>query len=211
MEKEILEALQTRYATKQFDSTKKLTQKQVETIIDAVRLTPTSYGLQLMKIIVVENPDKRQALLPFSYGQKQVIDASHLLILCREKNVENIHVTDYISNISRTRNVPAENLEGFKKMMLNSIAGMTDEARENWMEKQVYIALGNLLNTCAMMKVDACPMEGFQTTNYSKTLGLDDLNLSPVLTIPIGYRSNEDSNAKDKKVRRSVKDFVVRM
>lgn len=211
MEKEILDALNTRYATKQFDVSKKLTENQISTILNAVRLTPTSYGLQLMKIVVVDDPEKRKALLPHSYGQKQVIDASHLLILCRQKNAQSKHVEDYIENISKTRNVPAKSLDGFKKMILNSIAGMTEEACITWMDNQVYIALGNLLNTCALMKVDACPMEGFQAEEYNKELGLDELNLSAVLTIPIGYRSDSDSNSKNKKVRRSVEDFVVRM
>jgi nitroreductase len=211
MEKKIIDALYSRYATKQFDPSKKLTEDQLSTILDAVRLTPTSYGLQLMKIIVIDDPEKRNALLPYSYGQEQVVDASHLLILCREKTVDPGHIEDYIINISNTRNVPAENLDGFKKMMLGSIADMTDEALGTWMDKQVYIALGNLLNTLAFMKVDSCPMEGFQASEYNRELGLDELNLSAVLTIPIGYRSTNDENAKNKKVRRSTDDFVLRM
>ncbi|MDG1913889.1 MAG: NAD(P)H-dependent oxidoreductase [Crocinitomix sp.] len=211
MEKKIIDALYSRYATKQFDVSKKLTEDQLSTILDAVRLTPTSYGLQLMKIIVIDDPEKRNALLPYSYGQKQVVDASHLLILCREITVDPGHIEDYILNISNTRNIPVENLDGFKKMMLGSIADMTDEALGIWMDKQVYIALGNLLNTLAFMKVDSCPMEGFQAKDYNKELGLDELNLSAVLAIPIGYRSNDDANAKNKKVRRSADDFVVRM
>ncbi|MFT5824357.1 MAG: nitroreductase/dihydropteridine reductase [Crocinitomix sp.] len=211
MEKQILEALNTRYATKQFNPEKKLSESQLLTVLDAARLTPTSYGLQLMKVVVVETAEKRKALLPYSFAQKQVVDASHLLVLCREKLVEPAHVDAYIKNISTTRGTPSENLEGFKKMMLDSLADMSDEAIETWMDKQVYIALGNLLNTCAFMQIDSCPMEGFQAEEYNKELGLDDLNLSAVLVLPIGYRAETDANAKNKKVRRSSEDFVVRM
>jgi nitroreductase/dihydropteridine reductase len=211
MEKEILDALNARYATKQFNPEKKLTESQLLTLIDATRLTATSYGLQLMKIVVVEAPEKREALLPYSYGQKQVVDASHLLILCREKIAEPAHVEAYITNTSTTRKIPAEKLDGFKKMMLDSIAGMSTEACENWMDKQVYIALGNLLNTCALLQIDSCPMEGFQAEAYNKELDLDAQNLSAVLVLPVGYRADTDPNAKNKKVRRSSEDFVVRI
>ncbi|NOQ75905.1 MAG: NAD(P)H-dependent oxidoreductase [Crocinitomix sp.] len=211
MEKQILNALNARYATKRFDPEKKLSESQLSTVLDAARLTPTSYGLQLMKVVVVEAAEKRKALLPYSFAQKQVVDASHLLVLCREKIAEPAHIEAYITNISTTREIPEENLEGFKKMMLGSIADMSEEAIEIWMDKQVYITLGNLLNICAFMQIDSCPMEGFQVEAYNKELGLDDLNLSAVLVLPIGYRSENDANAKHKKVRRSNEDFVVRM
>lgn len=211
MEKQILEALNTRYATKKFDPTRIISEELLTTILESLRLTPTSYGLQLMKVVVVENADKRNALLPYSYGQRQVVDASHLLILCREKIAQPSHVEEYINTISTTRNVPSENLDGFKNMMLDTIKNMSEEASSIWMDKQTYIALGNLLNTCALLNIDACPMEGFQAAEYNRELGLDNLNLSAVLTIPIGYRAEDDANAKVKKVRRSTEDFVVRV
>ena len=153
MEKVILEALNKRYATKQFNPDKKLSDSQIETVLEAGRLTATSYGLQLMKIVVVESAEKREALLPYSFAQRQVLDASHLLVLCREKVVEPAHVEAYTENISNTREIPSENLDGFKNMMIGSIEGMSKEACETWMDKQVYIALGNLLNTCALLEI----------------------------------------------------------
>lgn len=211
MNEALITALNNRYATKKFDSTKKITEKDLETIIESVRLTPTSYGLQLMKLLVVEDEELRKALVPHAFGQKQIADASHLLILCREKVAKASHVESYIKNIAETRNVPEEKLEGFKNMMLNSVEGMSAENSQVWMDKQVYIALGNLLCACALLNIDACPMEGFKPTEFAKILNLDVQNLSAVVTVPIGYRSAEDMNATFKKVRRSTADFMVKI
>jgi nitroreductase/dihydropteridine reductase len=161
MENKILSALNKRYATQAFDPTKKLTEKQVKTLIESVRLTPTSYGLQLMKVVVVENKQKRADLLNASYGQKQVLDASHLFIICREDKIDESHIDAYVQNLSSTRQIPVEELVKYRDMMMRSILSMPIEQQNVWMDKQVYIALGNLLNVCAMMDLDACPMEGF--------------------------------------------------
>jgi nitroreductase/dihydropteridine reductase len=209
MENKILSALNKRYATQAFDPTKKLTEKQVKTLIESVRLTPTSYGLQLMKVVVVENKQKRADLLNASYGQKQVLDASHLFIICREDKIDESHIDAYVQNLSSTRQIPVEELVKYRDMMMRSILSMPIEQQNVWMDKQVYIALGNLLNVCAMMDLDACPMEGFSANQYSEILGLEKENLTPVVTVPIGYREENDKRALDKKVRRSTNDFLV--
>lgn len=211
MNEQLIKALNTRYATKKFDASKKLDSAQVDTILEAVRLTPTSYGLQLMKIVVVEDPAVREKLVAHSFGQKQVSEASHLLILCREKEVDESHISNYISTISSTRNIPLENLHGFQEMMKKSILPMAEDTRNVWMEKQVYIALGNLLTACAILNVDACPMEGFSKKDYDEVLQLHDKNLSSIVIIPIGFRANDDTNAAIKKVRRAPHDFIVRI
>lgn len=211
MDKELIDALNQRYATKIFDPEKKISEKDLSTLIEALRLTPTSYGLQLMKTIVVDNSEKRAALLSHSYNQKQVVDSSHLIILCREKEVNEKHISNYINNIATTREVKHEHLEGFESMMKSSILSMPTIKQNNWMDNQVYIALGNLLNACALLKIDSCPMEGFVSEKYDEILGLDVLNLSSVLAIPVGYRSDLDKNATTKKVRRSKEDFLIRM
>lgn len=207
----VIEALKWRYATKKFDPNKKLSEDYVNQIIESLRLTPTSYGLQLMKVVVVENPDLRQKLVASSYGQEQVKDASHLLILCRESEATEAQINQYIKTISETRNVPESNLDGYKTMMLNSILSMDNEKQNIWMDKQVYIALGNLMNTCAILEVDSCPMEGFVKSEYDQILELEKQGLKSVLAVPIGYRSEEDQNSKVAKVRRSTEDFVVKI
>ena len=161
MHKTLLKALNQRYATKQFDSDKKISQKDLDTLIESIRLTPTSYGLQLMKVVVVEDKKTREELLKHSYHQHQIVDASHLIILCREKTFEISHINEYISNISTIRNINIEELEGFKKMLFSFKNSLTPEKQINWLNNQIYIALGNLLTSCAILDIDSCPMEGF--------------------------------------------------
>lgn len=209
MENKVTEALNFRYATKKFNPDLLLTDDQVETLIEAVRLTPTSYGLQLMKLVVVENKELRRQLLPHAFAQNQVVDASHLFILCREKEIFDQHVFDYVENMATQRGVERDTLEGFSSMMLRSIAAMSQEKREVWMNNQVYIALGNLLNACALLKIDATPMEGFKPKEFDQVLGLDELNLSSVLCVPIGYRADDDANAFRKKIRRPKENFLI--
>ncbi len=210
MENKVIEALNFRYATKKFNPDLLLTDDQVQTLIEAVRLTPTSYGLQLMKLVVVENKDLRLQLLPHAFAQNQVVDASHLFILCREREIFDQHVHDYVENMATQRGVEIDTLEGFRSMMLRSIAAMSEEKREIWMNNQVYIALGNLLNACALLEIDATPMEGFKPKEFDEVLGLTELNLSSVLCIPIGYRAEDDANAFRKKIRRSKEAFLIK-
>ncbi|HIP35501.1 MAG TPA: NAD(P)H-dependent oxidoreductase [Crocinitomix sp.] len=207
----LIKALKKRYATKQFDASKKISEKDLQTIIEAVRLTPTSYGLQLMKLVVVKDATLRQTLLKYSYNQNQVVDASHLLVLCNEKEFNLKHIDDYIKTIAETRNLDIEGkqLQGFKKTLQNFKNSQTKESIYNWMKNQQYIALGNLLTSCALLGIDACPMEGFIPEKYDEILELDKENLQAVLVIPIGYASDKDKNKTLKKVRRSTNEFVV--
>ena len=209
MHKTLLEALNNRYATKQFDTEKKVSQQDIDTILESLRLTPTSYGLQLMKVIVVENKALRKELLQHSYNQNQVVDASHLLVLCREINFTDKHIEDYISNISSTREIEIKNLAGFKTMLKNFKESTSKEEQINWMNNQIYIALGNLLTSCAVLGLDSCPMEGFVTEKYNAVLNLTNDQLEAVLTIPIGYSAQNDTYKTMKKVRRKKNDFVI--
>lgn len=210
MEQEsIISSLKWRYATKKFDASKKLSEGQLADLIEAVRLTPTSYGLQAMKLVVVKNIEKRKELLEFSFGQRQIVDASHLLILCREDELHLNHIQHYMKDISTARGIELEKLEGFQNMITNSILTKEAESQEEWMEKQIYIALGNLLTSAAQLKIDTCPMEGFLNDEYDRVLNLKSHGLSSVLVIPVGYRSEEDVYSKKSKVRRSTEDFLV--
>tara|TARA_B100000809_G_scaffold243218_1_gene268023 strand:- start:767 stop:1402 length:636 start_codon:yes stop_codon:yes gene_type:complete len=209
MHKTLLQALNNRYATKKFNSTKKISNRDFETLIESLRLTPTSYGLQLMKVVVVENKKIREELLKYSYNQKQVVDASHLIVLCREKSFDDIHISDYISNISTTRNIELEKLDGFKTMLSSFKESTSEKEQINWMNNQIYIALGNLLTSCAILGIDSCPMEGFQVKKYNSVLNLTNDGLEAVLTIPIGYSSSEDTYKDVKKVRRTTNDFLI--
>jgi len=207
----VIEALNKRYATKKFNPDKKLSAETVDQIIEAGRLTATSYGAQLLKIVKVENTEFREKLVNCSFGQRQVADASDLLIICRERDLDLIHFEKYVENVSKTRGVALEKLDGFKNMMVNSILTKSEEEQVLWMEKQCYIVLGNLLNTCAILGVDSCPMEGFIPEEYDRILGLDSMNLASVLVLPIGVRADDDPNFSNAKVRRSTEDFLVKI
>ena len=207
---EIIEALEWRYAVKKFDNTRKVPDEKLKVILEALRLTATSYGLQLMKFVVVEDPAARAKLVEAAYQQKQVQDASHLIILCRNNEVSEKDIEEYIQNISNTRAVETSSpgLEAFKKGMLN-ILEWPESRRENWMINQIYIALGTLLTTCAIEKIDACPMEGFIPHEVDEILALEKENLNAVLICPIGYRSPDDHHQSNKKVRKAEEDIIL--
>ena len=205
----LIAALNASYATKKFDAAKKIPIKTVNALIEAIRLTPTSYGLQLMKVVLVEDKNLREQLVAHAYGQQQIAEASHLLILCQEKTANAEHISDYIENIADTREIHIDHLVGFKNMMHNTVLKMTAAQQEDWMKKQVYIALCNLLTSCAILGIDACPMEGFIPAEFDQILDLEEMNLSSVLVVPIGYRAKDDKNASLKKVRRPLPEFLV--
>lgn len=207
---ETIEALNWRYAVKKFDSTKKISPEKLEVILESLRLTATSYGLQLMKFVVIENKELQSKLVGVSYQQKQVEDASHLLVLCRNNKVTANEIESYIKNIASTRSIDenSKSLNAFKNGMMGILDW--DETRQNhWMENQVYIALGNLLTICALEEVDACPMEGFIPEEIDEILGLQDHNLTAVLLCPIGYRSEDDQHSQYAKVRKSKSEIIL--
>jgi nitroreductase / dihydropteridine reductase len=206
----ILESLEWRYACKRFDSTKKLTQEQLNTLLQSLNLTATSMGMQLLRFVVVESPEKRAQILPHAHQQQQVTDASHLLVLCRETRVTDEFIEEYVSRSCNTRNLdPAsERVAGFKKM-LQSAQFMGEKERVHWMTNQVYIALGTVLTVCATERIDACPMEGFISERVDEVLGLKELGLASVLLLPVGYRHAEDSYAHLPKVRRPLESIVT--
>lgn len=156
---ELLTALNWRYATKTFDKEKKLDASQIDTLLESLRLAPSSLGLQGRGFVVVENPSLRQQLLPYAYGQPQVVDASHLIVLCRRTDVDVDFVQDYIDDVALQRNMDVSQLDGYKNMILGFLEGRSEDDLAVWLSKQVYIAQGILLSACAVLGIDACPME----------------------------------------------------
>lgn len=203
----IIDDLNWRYATKKFDSTKKVSENDLSIIKEALRLTASSYGLQPLKYLIVESPELRAKLVPAAYGQAQVADASHLLILCSYQQVEDSDVDAYINNVSTTRNLPEEAVAPFGNMIKGSIKNLSAADVQNWTAKQAYIALGQLLQTCATLRIDATPMEGFDPKQFSEVLGLSEQNLIPTVVCPIGYRHEEDAAQHYTKVRKSHEDI----
>lgn len=198
----IIEDLSWRYACKKFDPSKKISDKDFEIILESLRLTPSSYGLQPWKFVVVKNEEKREKLIAASYNQKQVAEASHLVVLCAPTDFNASNVEAYIDNIIKTRGAHAASLEGYKNMMLGHIERLESSNKKmEWMVKQIYIALGNVMTVAATMRIDTCPMEGFSPSQYDEILGLKDKNLTSIVVCPFGYRSSEDQYAQVEKVR----------
>lgn len=203
----LIENLNWRYATKKFDPSKKISDSDIETIKEAISLSATSYGLEAYKVLIIEDENLRQQLLPASWGQTQVTDASHLLVFCSFNTVSPEYIDGYVQLKSDVQGIPSENLTGYGDFMKKTIASFPDEATKNWTAKQTYIALANAMTACAELKLDSCPMEGFDAGKYNEILGLDSKGLSAALVLPIGYRSEEDQTQHGKKVRKPLTEL----
>lgn len=198
-----------RYATKKFDATKKIATEDLNLLKEAIRLSSSSFGLQLYKVIIVENPELRAKLLPAAYGQTQIIDASQIVVFASQNSVSDADVESYLKNIAETRGIPVESLAGFGDYMKGFLNPIPSEHKAVWMAKQTYLALGNLLNAAAELKIDVTPMEGFDAKQFNEILGLDALNLSAAVIATIGYRHQEDDTQHYKKVRKSNEDLFI--
>jgi len=204
-----IENLEWRYATKVFDNTKKVSHEDIQQLKKAVQLSVSSFGLQLYKVLIIEDQLLKEKLKPASWNQNQITDASHLFVFCNYSNVTPTDVDAFIQNISTTRNLPMDRLEGYRKSIKDSIANKSETELKSWLEKQAYLALGNLLMACAELKIDACPMEGFIPDMYNEILNLKEEGLNACLIAPIGYRSTEDKSQFLEKVRKSEKDLFL--
>ncbi|MBC7524291.1 MAG: NAD(P)H-dependent oxidoreductase [Flavobacterium sp.] len=198
-----------RYSTKKFDTTKKISNQDLATLKEAIRLSASSYGLQPYQVIIVENPELRAKLQPASWGQSQIVDASHLIVFANETNVGEDQINAYFKNLTETRGIPMEAVQGYADFMKSNIVSLPLEVRNTWTSKQTYIALGNLLNAAAELKIDVTPMEGFVPDQYNEILGLTKLGLNASLVATIGYRSEEDETQNYAKVRKSNEDLFI--
>ncbi|RBN50045.1 NAD(P)H-dependent oxidoreductase [Flavobacterium psychrolimnae] len=204
-----LENQNWRYATKKFDASKKITAEDLSTLKEAIRLSASSYGLQPYKIIIVENEALRAQLQGAAYGQSQIVDASHVIVFANEMNFGEEGIVNFGKNISETRGIPLESIQGYVEYMKSNITGLPEETRNIWSSKQTYLALGNLLNVAAELKIDATPMEGFVPAQVNEILGLDKLGLNATLIATLGYRHDEDATQHYKKVRKSNEDLFI--
>jgi len=209
--KNIIEALNWRYATKLFNPEKKINQEQLTMILETLRLSPSSYGMQPWKFILVNNLDLKLKIKEASYGQPQATDASHLIVLTIKKDIDAKLIESYINFVASEKDIPVSKLEGFESMIKGSFQNKTVEELKGWATHQLYLAAGTLLTACATLEIDACPMEGFDKAKVDEILGLNDLGLESRLLIPIGYRSTEDKSASAKKLRFSKEDVLIEM
>lgn len=209
MKSDILEKMQWRYACKRFDASKTLSEEKLHILKESFNLTATSFGLQPLKMIVVENQELKDALFMHSYNQRQVKDASHVLVICIEKEITPEYIRKHFKREEVIRNTKREILEPFENSLVASFSKKTTDEITAWMVKQAYLALGNLLTVCAMEQIDSCPMEGFVPDKYDEVLELDQAGLKSVLVLPVGYRHPDDFFSTLKKVRRGTDEVVI--
>lgn len=208
---DILKSLKWRYATKKFDSNSMLSDEQIKILKEAFNLTATSFGLQPIKLIVLKNKEVREKLVAHAFDQRQVADASHLLIICIQKESSTEDVENYFNRVKEVRDTPDEILAPFKEYMLGSVSNSSTKDLQDAAKLQAYIALGNLLTVCATQKIDSCPMEGFKPAEFDEILGLEKMNLKSVLLLPVGKRANDDYMAELKKVRKPIENSVIEL
>ncbi|MBL0313093.1 MAG: NAD(P)H-dependent oxidoreductase [Holophagaceae bacterium] len=198
----LINQLEWRYATKQFDATRKLDPETWKALEEALVLTPSSYGLQPYKFFVVTDSGLKAKLRPASWGQSQIEDASHLVVFAIKKAMGEEHINRYVERIAQVRGVSAESLEGFRGFMVEKLVkGVRSGDIDQWATRQAYIALGNFMTSAALLGVDACPLEGLEPAAYDAILGLEAEGYATVCACAAGYRSEDDKYAKLPKVR----------
>ena len=166
----IIEDLNWRYATKAFDPSKNVSDEDLQTILEAFRLSASSFGIQPWKLFAVKSQDLKEKLLPFSWNQAQVTQAPYHLVFARNTADSDTLVGEFVDDISKTRGADLESLQGYKDMMLNFLANMSEDDKTIWANKQVYIALGSLMTVLAEMRIDSCAMEGISPADYDEIL-----------------------------------------
>ncbi|WP_127138507.1 NAD(P)H-dependent oxidoreductase [Flagellimonas oceanensis] len=198
-----------RYATKKFDATKKISEKDLETLLDAIRLSASSYGLQPYEVLVISDQKVKERLRPASWDQSQIEDASQVIVFANKTNYGEELVDEFVTNVSKTRDIPMDGLKGYSDFMKSKLIDLPLEAKSNWTARQAYIALGNTLQAAAELKIDTCPMEGFESDKYNEILGLKDKDLNAAVVLAVGYRSEEDATQHLPKVRKSKEELFT--
>lgn len=195
-----LENLNWRYATKKFDSTKKVSDENLQKIRDAIRMAPTSFGVQMFSVVEVVDTEIRNKLKEVSWNQVQVTDSDRVFVFLRrndgEARVENMFSTMSGGNAE----VRATALKGYEDAVRGSVLSRSKEELMEWSGRQAYIALGFAMAAAAELQVDSCPMEGFDPAKAKEILGLSD-EFMPVVMLPVGYRDESDESAKRPKFR----------
>lgn len=181
-----------RYATKQFDPTKKIPADIWNALEESLRLAPSSFGLQPWKFIVVTDPNIRAELAPVSWNQPQITQADKLVVFTTLKNVDPEYVHRYIEDMAKTRGIAPQDLAAYEQMMIGALAHKTDHLE--WSRRQSYIAMGFLGLAAPLMGVDTCMIEGIDSAAYDKILGLEDTDYATVAVVACGYRSAEDQS-----------------
>lgn len=210
MTEDLKSALGWRYATKGFDSTRKVSDEDMTQLLETLRLAPVSFGLQTWQAVVVDDAAVRAELRSVAWDQPQVTDASHFIVLATKKNIGAAEVDAYISLIAETRGIDPAALAGFADMMKGSLRARTPEQAREWAARQAYIVLGFALEAAALMGIDTCALEGFDPAQFDRILGLDEIGLESRVALAVGYRSEADAMQHLAKVRLPLEQLVIR-
>jgi nitroreductase len=205
----ITESLQKRYACKKFDATKKVSDEKIEILKETFNLTPTSFGLQPIKLLIITNQELIDKIYQFSFLQEQVRTCSHLLIICIDTNVDSDYIDTYFDREKKIRGLTEEVVRDFRKELKEMYAAKTAEEIENSSIQQTYIVLGNLMTVCAVEEIDNCPIEGFIPVKVDELLDLKEKNLKSVLMLPVGVRAQDDIMQNMKKVRKPLSEMII--
>lgn len=200
---ETINNLKWRYATKLFDSTKKVSSDDIEKIKESIQLSVSSYGLQLYKVLIINDQEIKDILKPVSWNQNQITTASHLFVFCNYTSINQSDIDDFIRMTAKSRNMEYDKMKGYGDFIIQKLNEKTEIQKRSWLERQSYIALANLLMACAELKIDACPMEGFEPEEYNRILGLNEKGLNACVIAAVGYRSPDDKSQNLPKVRKS--------
>lgn len=208
---DLTSALYWRYATKQFDATRKLDEPSLHALTESLRLAPSSFGLQPWKFFLIQNPELRQQLRAHSWNQPQITDASHLIVLAVKNAITAEDVKAWIEQLATIQNIPLDSLAMLQGMILGFIGNMSEAQMLSWNTRQVYIALGQLMTSAAVLGIDTCPIEGITPVEYDGLLELTGTGYSTVVACAVGYRHEDDKYATMAKARMNEEQILVRL
>lgn len=208
MNEQIIQALLARYATDSFDAERRVSDDDLHTILESGRLAPSSFGLEPWHFIVVDNPDIRAKLRAVAWNQKKATDAARLIVIARRTDTRETIASDVVVRTANTRDLSPDALNGYEKMVSESIAGRTDEQLDDWHARQTYIPLGMMTETASLLGINSTAMEGFDTAAVDDILELRARNLASTTMLALGYARQDDERASWKKVRRAFDDVV---
>jgi len=199
----IIDHYKWRYATKKFDAKKKISDSNIELIKESISLAPTSYGLQLFKVIIIEKKEIKDELKKASFNQSQISDASHIFVFCNSTKIVENDIDAYIKNKAAIQNKTISEISGYGDFLKDTLLKKEHNKISTWTANQVYIALSHLMTFCPSLGIDSCPIEGFEAPKYNEILKLNNRNLNSTVVAAVGYRSNKDSSQYEKKIRKS--------
>ena len=206
---DLIEKLNWRYAAKRMNG-QVVPEEKLNTILEAIKLSPSSVGLQPYNVIVISDKDLKEKIFNNAAPQPQIKESSHLLVFAAWEKITAKQIDDFINLVATTRDVTLESLAQYQQKISSTVLSRTEDANLNWAARQAYIALGHALVAAAIENVDATPMEGFNADKMDEILNLKEKGLRSVVIMTLGYRDNEnDALAKAKKVRRSNEEFFI--